>query len=152
MEEKKICTKCKDEKIISEFNRNKSRKDGYNNICRVCSNDRSKKYYKDNSEKHRKIIRIRRKKEIKENRQKLYDYYLVNPCVDCKENDPIVLESDHKDGVDKKTDISKMIYQNSWETILIELGKCETRCANCHRRRTAKQFNWYEGLKTKNAL
>jgi hypothetical protein len=146
MDIRKKCTSCKDDKFLSDFNKNKSKKDGYNNICRVCSNKRSKKYYHDNVEHHKVVIGVRRKKEVLINRQNLYNYYLEHPCVDCNENDPIVLESDHKDDANKINNVSNMVYQNSWGTILIELEKCETRCANCHRRRTAKQFDWYKDL------
>lgn len=58
-------------------------------------------------------------------------------------SDPIVLEFDHKDGSDKFESITQMIADNaSWEKIVAEIEKCDVRCANCHRRRTASQFNY----------
>ena len=97
----KICTLCKKNKSLECFNKNKSRKDGLNNICRECSSARSKQYYNENKDHHIKVIRDRNLKIINENRQKLFDYYKNNPCVDCQEKDPIVLECDHRDGVKK---------------------------------------------------
>jgi len=32
----KTCSKCKEEKLFSEFSKNKTRKDGYNHICKLC--------------------------------------------------------------------------------------------------------------------
>ena len=32
----KICCKCKDEKEISEFNKNKQNKDGLHSYCKLC--------------------------------------------------------------------------------------------------------------------
>lgn len=32
----KTCSKCKEEKLFSEFHRNRSRKDGYNHNCKTC--------------------------------------------------------------------------------------------------------------------
>ena len=31
----------------------------------------------------------------------------------------------------------------SWDVVEAEIGKCEVRCANCHRRRTAVQLGAY---------
>lgn len=65
-----------------------------------------------------------------------------NPCVDCGENDILVLEFDHVRG-EKKFNISTRIATSTrWETIKSEIDKCEVRCANCHRRKTAKTLNW----------
>ena len=70
-----------------------------------------------------------------------------NPCVDCNEADPIVLEFDHRDDVEKIAEVGKLVANGyKWETIKEEIDKCDVRCANCHRRRTAKQFNWYNGF------
>jgi hypothetical protein len=143
----KKCCNCNLVKELSEFNKNKTKRDGLNNICRICSNSRSKKYYSENVNHHKKVIRTRVNQIIQENRIKLFDFYKKNPCVDCGETDPIVLELDHKDGVEKLSEVSKLIGGGyRWETIECEIKKCDVRCANCHRRRTAKQFNWYKGI------
>ena len=64
------------------------------------------------------------------------------------ETDPVVLDFDHRDEKEKKYNISEMVlrFQKAWVTIEEEIEKCDIRCANCHRRRTAKQFNWYKQL------
>jgi len=59
----KICTKCKIEKDISEFSKNKNKKDGLTIWCKSCY----KQYYKDNCEK---IIK-QRKQYYKDNREKI---------------------------------------------------------------------------------
>ncbi|MFL5733498.1 MAG: hypothetical protein ACJ78Q_09880 [Chloroflexia bacterium] len=52
----------------------------------------------------------------------------------------MVLEFDHVSG-EKKGNISELALRyGSWETILAEIAKCEVRCANCHRRITAKRI------------
>jgi hypothetical protein len=62
---------------------------------------------------------------------------------DCGEKNPVVLEFDHIQ--DKKCDISRMLANGlSIKTIKAEISKCEVRCANCHRRKTAKDYNWYK--------
>jgi hypothetical protein len=144
METKKCCN-CKELKILSEFNKNKAKKDGYNTICRVCSNLRSKKYYEDNVDHHKKVIAKRKKKILKEVRKKIFQYYKENPCVICGENDPIVLEFDHREKGTKIKEVSSLVGSGwGWETIKKEIEKCDVMCANCHRRKTAKDFGWYK--------
>jgi hypothetical protein len=65
--------------------------------------------------------------------------------VDCGESDPIVLDFDHVCGT-KILEISRMIRGYAWAAIWAEIQKCEVRCANCHRRKTSKQFGYYAYL------
>ena len=85
------------------------------------------------------------KKVILENRRKLFDFYTNNACVDCGESNPIVLELDHRKGSEKHSEVSNMVGGGlSWATIEKEIEKCEVRCANCHRIKTAEQQGWYK--------
>jgi hypothetical protein len=67
----------------------------------------------------------------------VYEYLSAHPCVDCGEADPVVLEFDHVRG-EKVRGIARMMSgTHSVKTIMAEIGKCDVRCANCHRRVTA---------------
>ena len=50
----KICSKCKIEKDESEFNKEKTRKDGLGIYCRICARERNAKYRNENPEKEKK--------------------------------------------------------------------------------------------------
>jgi hypothetical protein len=64
--------------------------------------------------------------------------------VDCGENDPVVLEFDHRDPEQKVETICGLLRNLADNhTLLTEIAKCDVRCANCHRRKTAKQFGWH---------
>ena len=47
----KVCSKCGEEKELSEFHIKKSMKDGRNPTCKDCRKMESEKYYDKNSEK-----------------------------------------------------------------------------------------------------
>lgn len=133
----KFCSKCEIEKPPEDFSwRNKSRQIKMS-WCKLCI-----KYY--DSERQKSKVYLPRRKEVianrkNTNREFIFRYLLENPCVDCLNNDPRVLEFDHKDGSNKYMNISEM-FEYSLETIKKEIAKCEVRCANCHRIRTANQF------------
>ena len=135
----KICDLCKVPQSLFAFNRNRHKSDGLNSICRSCSNANSKRYYRQNAEKHKAVVKVRRFRVITGNRKQLRDYLLTHPCVDCDEDDPDVLEFDHVRGI-KRTEVTKLASCGAaWSTVEAEIAKCEVRCANCHRRRTRKQ-------------
>ena len=135
----KVCPGCKQTKPLSQFARNLSRKDSVQTYCRKCKAKHDHLYYSTNKEAHYQRI----KKLLSQNRQKLWEYLESHPCVDCGENNPVVLEFDHITN-DKMGNISYMLnwLKCSWPTLLKEIGKCEVRCANCHRIKTFKQFGW----------
>lgn len=70
----------------------------------------------------------------------LLQYLRAHPCIDCGETDILVLEFDHRDQATKSHDIGPARSRASLATIQAEVAKCDVRCANCHRRRTARQL------------
>jgi len=132
----KLCYTCREEKDLSEFNRSKARADGYNSICRVCSNARSKRYYKENREKHLGVISRQRAKGREARHEFIVEYLLEHPCAECGEPDPVVLEFDHLG--DKEMEISTAVHQGwGWSRLKKEIAKCQVLCSNCHKRKTA---------------
>jgi hypothetical protein len=67
----------------------------------------------------------------------LVAFFRSHPCVDCGEDDPLVLEFDHLG--EKDFNISKGVRDRGWHKVLAEMAKCDVVCANCHRRRTARR-------------
>lgn len=138
-----ICRACQIEKPDDEFAFRIKTSNIRHKICRVCSRLYSAEHYQANADiyKRRAIVNgVRRRDEL---HRKLFAYLSCHPCVECGEADPIVLDPDHRDPCEKTLSISRMWYNGySWTKILQEIEKCDIRCANCHRRRTARQQGW----------
>lgn len=135
----KVCSHCKRDNV--EFHKNTAKADGLQTICKICKKSLSAKYFQDDKGHHKNLNKSRKDKA----RQFIFDYLLTHPCIDCGEKDPIVLEFDHK--LDKIMSVSETVNAGfSLEKISLEIDKCEVRCANCHRRKTAKQLGWYKNI------
>lgn len=129
----KKCTRCLNELPLTDFHKNIRTKTGYACSCKKCSKEQIIK--SRNKEKHINNV-INRKKLL---RSYVINHLKANPCVDCGESNPVVLEFDHVRGT-KTENISAMIIKGfSIESISSEIEKCEVRCANCHRIVTAKR-------------
>lgn len=103
--------------------------------CRACRSEYGREHYARNKQRYiDQAAAVKRQKRI-ERTQRLIEYFRTNPCVDCAETDPVVLEFDHLS--DKAFDIGTQLDSRPWATILAEIEKCEVVCASCHRRRTA---------------
>jgi len=65
--ETKICSKCKEEKDVCEFQKDSSKKDKLYSSCRKCVSDKTKKYLKDN----KNLIKQNKKKFYQKNKEKI---------------------------------------------------------------------------------
>ena len=70
------------------------------------------------------------------------EYLSKSACVGCGLADPVVLQFDHLKA--KSKDIASLVRSGcNSQRLINEMNKCEVRCANCHRRRTAIQGGWF---------
>ena len=140
----RTCTHCRVEKPLTNdhfnFKNKKAGKLSY--ICRPCWKIYHARHYQENKEKYLQQAAVRNKRNLHENRARLWKYLKEHPCIDCGETDPVVLEFDHVRGK-KQANLAQLVREVSWERVSTEILKCEVRCRNCHQKRTAKQFGYY---------
>ena len=85
-------------------------------------------------------VRIRNERTHQVYRQRLAEYLLAHPCVDCGETDLRVLEFDHREDEVKLAEVTLLSSSlAAWHRVEAEIAKCDVRCANCHRRKTAER-------------
>lgn len=121
----KICQQCGESKPLKAFYRNRTKPDGFQNICKKCSD-------KQRTERHKRIVA---------RRVKLATELRSTGCVICGVNDTEVIDFHH---IDKKSEqgLSKIMYgAYSEDRFLWELAKCVPLCANDHRRVHAGRIN-----------
>ncbi|MEM9955278.1 MAG: hypothetical protein AAF846_26980 [Chloroflexota bacterium] len=143
----KVCIKCDVKKPEVEYNFRHKERGIRHNTCKTCHSYYRRQHYEDNKEKYKAKARHWNRENMydyrAEMRRYVFEYLLEHPCVDCGENDPIVLEFDHVKG-EKILAISAMLgSMATMERLQAEIDKCEVRCANCHRRKTAKERGWH---------
>jgi hypothetical protein len=149
----KTCYKCKEEKPLTEFSLDPSRKDGYTNRCKSCKKIYSQTQYVKNGEN----LKIKNKEYRLSNPDKINTYntkqskkrtsmkmdalkYKGGCCVDCglesTIDNRVVFDFHHKDPSKKEVSLSSSsMISLTWEQICQELDKCELLCSNCHKLR-----------------
>ena len=139
----KECIVCKLTFPFDAFPFKHKAKNTRRSYCYECQRNYSRAHYLNNRELYN-ARRYRRQRLYRaRNRERLTEYITGRSCVDCAESDVRVLEFDHVRGT-KRGNISEMVLAGvAWRRIEEELAKCEVRCANCHRRKTALQFGWF---------
>lgn len=141
----KQCTKCKKEKTEDSFSF-KVKTTGLRQMqCKECVRSLVKNHYNQNKEYYLNKAKKRNSEYKNLVNTYIYQYLLKNHCVDCGESDVTVLEFDHQGKKPKLQAVSQLVRrQYTFDKIVEEIEKCEVRCANCHRRKTAKDFKWYK--------
>ena len=138
----KMCTGCKAMKSDSAFSLRSKATGALQSRCKMCASKARKEHYATPRGKKLKIIS--NAKYEKKTRDWVWEYLDSHPCVDCGESDKIVLEFDHIDRATKVNTIANLCKSSSLKKVMEEVAKCEVRCANCHRRKTAKQVGWFK--------
>jgi len=129
------CSREKLWKPKSEFNYQNKELGILQDVCRECQQQIVSDNYANNTDRRKAINRVSASNAREAGREYVYQYLLENPCVDCRENNPLVLTFDHVRG-GKKLGISEMVGRGwSIETIKAEIRKCDVVCFNCHMRR-----------------
>ena len=141
----KRCYRCETDKPLSEFHKNKARKDGVQSFCKSCMKERNAEYYQATPERNPQRQESRNRAKVL-GQTTVYEYLQSHHCVDCGNDDVRVLEFDHVRG-QKRYNISQMIHLgHSVKAILSEIEKCDVRCANCHRIVTSERAGWFRSL------
>jgi hypothetical protein len=112
--------------------------------CRPCRSAYGKKHYAANRQRYIEMEAKRKRARAEKRMRFLLDFFRTHPCVDCGEDDPLVLEFDHLEN--KSFDIGAGLPDRPWDSLLAEIEKCEVVCANCHRRRTARRLGSVRAL------
>jgi hypothetical protein len=138
-----ICRWCGLTKPAEEFHLRDKATGRRHSSCGICFNAYRREHYRMNRteyiQRNIRILRGRGRQWLR----RLWVYLLEHPCIDCGEADPVVLEFDHLDRTTKRQTVSFLARSGyPWATVEAELAKCQVRCANCHRCRTAVQFDW----------
>lgn len=135
----KTCRKCNIEKSLSEFASRSS-------MCKPCHNQYNREHYTSNKQYYIDKARKNDLKYLQIMREYIWRYLLNNPCVQCGEIDPRVLEFDHLDPSTKLFNISDAAKHTSKITVVqAEIDKCQVLCVKCHRIKTFEQFGWWTG-------
>jgi hypothetical protein len=127
------CSKCKEAKEESEFNKHGSKRQSF---CRPCDNQKAREYYALNRDRQVKQINAARKLRRKATNDWIRELKESTPCADCGNLFPwYVMDFDHLHS--KVDDVSEMAAKvRPRDAIKEEIAKCEVVCANCHRIRT----------------
>jgi hypothetical protein len=132
---KKRCLNRKELKQSTEFGFKNRAEQLLQAWCRSCERSYKQAWYLRNRERHMANVLANTQRVRDALHAQVLAYLSDHPCVDCGENDPVVLEFDHLHS--KRWNVSYMISCGfRWSVVQDEISRCQVRCVNCHRRKT----------------
>ncbi len=137
----KICSRCGYKGLDKDFIKSKRTK-----WCYPCKRAYSNTWNANRTPEQREKKLQTQRDRVNKHRQRIWNYLLKHPCIDCGETNPVVLDFDHRDDSTKLLNLGNACGL-AWIKIKAEIAKCDVRCCKCHRIRTAKQFGYYNWLK-----
>lgn len=124
----KTCITCTTPKPLSDFPRDKNRRDGRRSSCKLCWNSRLKSdWHAKYGDKYRQ-----RRADSRADRRDLINEAKECGCYTCPEDRAPCLDFHHLDETTKDYGVSTML-TFSRERIIAEIEKCVVLCSNCHR-------------------
>ena len=148
MTEKK-CARCGEVKAVTEFTKNRSRKDGLNAYCKSCVSEiypSYKKTYRDKktdayvndyaNHREQKLAQVHRYQDSR----LILLWSLKTPCVKCGEDRKCSIHFHHIDPNNKEVNLSHGSMGKA--RMIEEAKKCVCLCANCH-----EEFHYIYGHK-----
>lgn len=119
----------------------------YSRFCKDCQTDRVKERDRNRKRQMRQggeaYARVRLAQEAQRESKRMWvcEYLSEHPCVDCGEDDILVLEFDHRGDEPKHRDVSVIMNSTySIKALQAEVAKCDVRCANCHKRKSYERL------------
>lgn len=125
----KICTSCKIELSLTDFNFKNKSKNIRQSQCRSCYNKRRRWIYQER-DKDKILAEVAARKNA--NNQRYQQWKSTLSCKACGEDDPCCLDFHHLDPNQKDINVSQMVRTYSWDNIMAEVDKCIVVCKNCH--------------------
>jgi histone H3/H4 len=138
----RTCRVCGESKALAEFPFRSIGSRTHQRICLACQRSAANAWYRRRVGRPVRSQRPRGTASRERLMAIVFDHLVRHACVDCGESDPMVLDFDHRSG--KVANVSDLVaLRASPEEVLAEIAKCDVRCANHHRRRTAKTVGAY---------
>src|SRR5438128_438472 len=101
----KGCTRCRRVLEPGEFNYKNRATGRLQSHCRDCSRELIRDHYKRNKAYYVAKAMARHPEERRLLLSRMLEYLRGHPCVDCGEGDPVVLDFDHLDASQKRSNV-----------------------------------------------